>query len=596
MKLSRLYSNRPTVFPAVRFNNGLNVVLAEIRDPENQNKDTHNLGKTTLAHIIDFCLLKERRKSTFLFKREDIFREFVFFLEVHLGDGRFVTIRRSVAEATRISLLYTEEPCVDANDFAVEDWDHWRLPFEKAKKVVEGQLGFAVATRWPFRKPLGYALRLQKDYQDVFQLEKFKGKHKYWKPFLAELVGLNGELVQEAYDLAAEAESVGRLIAEIEPHLVGLLNSRDRLEGMILLRTNEVEELERRLGNFDFKLPDEGVSEELVDRIEAAIAANNERRYHLKMSLQTIDKTLGETIQFDLKGIERVFADAQVYFGQQLKRDYGDLLSFLTSISQERSELLQEERVEILAELEEIDATLEFLNARRVDALATLRQAKSITKYREYTERLVELKATLAILERQREQMDHLTKLRHKLSDVLQKRTEVVQSVEENISKSTRQDSRYRKIRLDFGEIIKRVLDRSAVLSSGLNAKNNIEFHAEILNESGSATSADDGHTYRKLLCVAFDLAVFSAYLHDDFIHFVFHDGVFESLDDRKKLCLLDEIRARGEAGLQQIITVIDSDLPLLKDGTRLTFGEHEVVRRLHDQGDDGLLFRMPAW
>ena len=97
MKLSRLYSNRPVAFPPIRFNDGLNVVLAEIRDPENLNKDTHNLGKTTVALIIDFCLLKKRSKSFFLFKHEGLFGEFVFFLEVHLGDGRFVTIRRSVA-------------------------------------------------------------------------------------------------------------------------------------------------------------------------------------------------------------------------------------------------------------------------------------------------------------------------------------------------------------------------------------------------------------------------------------------------------------------------------------------------------------------
>jgi uncharacterized protein YydD (DUF2326 family) len=68
MKLSKLYSNRHNSFPPIRFNDGLNVVLAEIRDPENLNKDTHNLGKTTIAQIIDFCLLKKRSASFFLFK------------------------------------------------------------------------------------------------------------------------------------------------------------------------------------------------------------------------------------------------------------------------------------------------------------------------------------------------------------------------------------------------------------------------------------------------------------------------------------------------------------------------------------------------
>lgn len=55
------------------------------------------------------------------------------------------------------------------------------------------------------------------------------------------------------------------------------------------------------------------------------------------------------------------------------------------------------------------------------------------------------------------------------------------------------------------------------------------------LDESGNATSADLGHAYRKLLCIAFDLAVLRAHLDDEFPRFVYHDGVLESLDDRKK-------------------------------------------------------------
>lgn len=40
MKLSRLYSNRPDLFEPVDFVPGLNVVMAEIRLPENRDKDT----------------------------------------------------------------------------------------------------------------------------------------------------------------------------------------------------------------------------------------------------------------------------------------------------------------------------------------------------------------------------------------------------------------------------------------------------------------------------------------------------------------------------------------------------------------------------
>src|SRR5258705_13299879 len=103
MKLSRLYSNRPDVFEPVNFEPGLNVVLAEIRLPENRKKDTHNLGKSTLGRVLDFCFLATRDAKFFLFKHLDVFGDFVFFLEIELADASYLTIRRSVEEPMGLS-------------------------------------------------------------------------------------------------------------------------------------------------------------------------------------------------------------------------------------------------------------------------------------------------------------------------------------------------------------------------------------------------------------------------------------------------------------------------------------------------------------
>ncbi len=81
MKLSKLYSNQHQVFSPVKFNPGLNVVMAEIRLPENRKKDTHNLGKTTLGRLLDFCFLSKRDRNLFLFKHEKLFDHFVFSLK-----------------------------------------------------------------------------------------------------------------------------------------------------------------------------------------------------------------------------------------------------------------------------------------------------------------------------------------------------------------------------------------------------------------------------------------------------------------------------------------------------------------------------------
>ena len=61
----------------MRFAQGLNVVIAETRLPEDKNKDTHGLGKTTLGKLLDFCLLSSRNPELFLFKHLELFKKFV---------------------------------------------------------------------------------------------------------------------------------------------------------------------------------------------------------------------------------------------------------------------------------------------------------------------------------------------------------------------------------------------------------------------------------------------------------------------------------------------------------------------------------------
>jgi uncharacterized protein YydD (DUF2326 family) len=123
-----------------------------------------------------------------------------------------------------------------------------------------------------------------------------------------------------------------------------------------------------------------------------------------------------------------------------------------------------------------------------------------------------------------------------------------------------------------------------------------LEFRAEILDEGGNATSADLGFTYRKLLCVAFDLAVLRGHLDERFPRFAYHDGVLESLDDRKKENLISVIRRYADLGLQSIITLIDSDLPARGPKEPAVFEDMEIVLRLHDEGEQGRLFKTPSW
>lgn len=215
---------------------------------------------------------------------------------------------------------------------------------------------------------------------------------------------------------------------------------------------------------------------------------------------------------------------------------------------------------------------------------------------RQVSDDMVTLRADITSLERQRSFLHRLQELRADIRALTEARGHLQTQIEEDVEKrNSDPNSLFSAIRVFFSEIVEEVIDRKALLSVSPNQLGHLEFKAEILDESGNATSADLGYTYRKLLCIAFDLAVLRAHLDEKFPRFVYHDGVFESLDDRKKENLLGAIRRYAELGLQSVVTLIDSDLPARTDEEPV-FAAAEVVLTLHDEGDAGRLFKMRAW
>jgi uncharacterized protein YydD (DUF2326 family) len=152
MKLSKLYSNKPELFETVDFVSGLNVVMAEIRLPENRERDTHNLGKSILGRVLDFGFLSTRDARFFLFRHFNLFSEFVFYLEIQLMDASYVTIRRSVEEASKVSFKKHEASHQDFTSLPDADWDHVQLPFERSQEMLDSLLDWRALKPWSYRK------------------------------------------------------------------------------------------------------------------------------------------------------------------------------------------------------------------------------------------------------------------------------------------------------------------------------------------------------------------------------------------------------------------------------------------------------------
>ena len=176
MKLSHLYSDQPAIFPPIRFRDGLNVVLAHIRHPKDDSKIGHNLGKTLLIDLLDFCLLKGVDKKHLFKRHPDLFSSFVFFLEIQLPEGGYLTIRRSADETTKIAFKRHEQAWQNFTDLPESGWDHWRETFDNAVDLLDSLLAFTPIKPWSYRKGLGYFLRGQKDYGECLPTHQVRSR------------------------------------------------------------------------------------------------------------------------------------------------------------------------------------------------------------------------------------------------------------------------------------------------------------------------------------------------------------------------------------------------------------------------------------
>ncbi|MSS67788.1 DUF2326 domain-containing protein [Xylella fastidiosa subsp. multiplex] len=598
MKLSRLYSNKPDIFGPVDFVDGLNVVMAEIRLPENRNKDTHNLGKTTLGRILDFCFLSKKDGKFFLFKQLNLFKDFVFFLEIELKDDTFVTIRRSVKEATKTAFKRHEANHQDFSSLSLAKWDHQDVPLERSRELLDGLLDWRALKPWSYRKALAYLLRSQEDFREVFQLRKFSFKDVDWKPFLAHLMGLDGKLMVDHYAKEQVLSKKREMEQNIQKELGGSLKDSSKIEGMLLLKQKDVEKKRAQLSDFDFRNQDKECTKKVVDEVDKNIAELNIQRYSLNYNKNKVQASLQEDqILFNTDEAQRLFNEAGVLFQGQIKKDFQQLIAFNQAITNERRSYLQEELTEIEKELKRVNSRLNALGKTRSDMLSFLNETDAFIKYKQLSNEIATLQADITLLEQQRYHLRRLQELRMEIRSLRQECDQLQLEIEANVEKqNSDQESTFSTIRLFFSEIVEEVIDHKALLSVVSNKAGHLEFKAEILDESGNATSADLGHTYRKLLCVAFDMAVLRAYLNRNFPRFVYHDGVLESLDNRKKENLLEVIRRYVDMGVQPIITLIDSDLPARSEGSNSIFTPDEIVVTLHDESDHGRLFKMKGW
>lgn len=582
MKLIKVFSDGP--FKNVKFNEGYNIVLATIHDKENK-KDTHNLGKTSLLVVIDFLLLSTfTKKSPIL--ANPIFSTQTFFLELLLNSGKYLVIRRGIEKPSKISFKLNEIPLTNF-DIPTE-WDEENVAFEEAKDMLNTFLGYDVLTNWPYRKSISYFLRSQKDYLDVFQLNKFKGKHIGWKPFVFDLLGFDGSLVEKKLHCDDEIVEKKSEIATLQKQASIDIAERDKIIGLIEIKSEEKDRTEKEIDKFNFYSQDVTVTRELIDSIDTQLQTLNSERYRLGYEIKKINSSLEQTsVTVRLDKLKELYNEVELFFPESLSKQYEELERFTDAISSERRKYLEENLSFLKKEYAQINDAIKVKEQERSDKISILTEVDVYDKFKVYQKELASLEAELSLLQEKLRLIDSSSTIRTEIEKLKDERKEYIDKIREAIDGRAHAD-----INKIFNQIVTEITDTNAIISIKQNSDANVEFEADYQTTTHVTTSEADGTSYKKLLCVAFDIALLVSYSSHSFYRFVYHDGVLEGLDDRvKQRLIMVTQRICSEYGLQYILSLIDSDIPKNVEDSNQEFPMDAVCLNLNDLDDSGKLF-----
>ena len=246
--------------------------------------------------------------------------------------------------------------------------------------------------------------------------------------------------------------------------------------------------------------------------------------------------------------------------------------------------------------METIDGQRNFLNGERIESLKVITQQETLKKFKSLQRRLLRMEEELLHLRQQLSGLGEAGRVAADLRRIEQQQLSLITRITDMVDQA---NPGYEQIRTLFSRYASEILSVSAILATRVNNAGNLDFSTRIVEEGdfGRETAEAEGTSYRKALCACMDLALLAVHSGEGFYQFVYHDGIFEGFDNRRKVSLLRTVRRLcNEYELQYILTVIDADLPRDEKDDKVLFIEDEIVRELHDQGATGRLFRMEAF
>lgn len=409
-----------------------------------------------------------------------------------------------------------------------------------------------------------------------------------------DLLGFDGELLRLKYQNDFKTEDIKEFVKNLKREYLVNVEDRDTIVAEKSIVQTDFQEIEQQIDIFNFYEQDKKLIREGIEEVENDINHLNAVSYKLNFEIKKLQSSIKNNFSFDIKKVEKIFKETRTYFSNKLAADYNELMEFNNKLTTERNKLLKSTLKSKNAELDAVNEKLVSSNKRREELLSSLTDSDTFSKFKTYQKELVKLEGKLLAYDDKLKTIDKIIS-KEKDIDALKEKIKSTTKQLKQVFQTTDVNDKYRLIRGNFTRFYKIVMNENALLSWNINKVDNVDFippKVKSKDNNNEDTAKDEGNTYMKLLCVAFDLAVLTAYNKESYFRFVYHDDVLSQQDNGIKSRLLELLHTIiKECKLQYILSVIKSDLPVGEDERFVEFTDDQIVLKLHDKDPSGTLF-----
>ena len=538
--IRKIYSSDDR-FKKIRFENGLNIILAD-RTLESGIKDTRNgAGKTTLINIIHFCLGADLSKLSLPVK--DI-QDWDFYIEIDLN-RKLIIAKRSIQNPNIIEIKGNVsrlpiQPKRENSGKLLYKNDDWKtllgiclFNFRKELRVKYNP---------SFRSLISYFVRRRSDaYLDPFSF--FRSQKGYSIQINnSYLLGMNWVHASELQEIKEKENAIKALALSIR---TGISETLGELEAKRIQLQREIAVENEAISNFKV-LPQYEELQKKANNLTVTIHEISNRLLFLRHKLVRYEESVASEHAPDSGAIEKLYTEAGLLFPDTIRKTLNEAKLFHKSIVSNRKKFLNAEIVQIKNQISVSENEMRKLAEERAGLMLLLRDHGALDEFSHLQERLLG----------KNEQLNSITSKISSMKNISQMKQEIKKSKNEldTIFQRDYEESRpnWEKAVAIFGENTKALYDEPGNLVID-PTDNGYEFNIEI------PRSSSEGVSKMKIFC--YDLMLVEMLDDRKGIDFLIHDStIFDGVDSRQRAIALKHALNKSEYHNFQYICAFNSD------------------------------------